>query len=188
MTVTLTKLQIVLLAAVAFLPSRASAQKVQVGYDKGVDFSNLTTYTSSEPATPPTRALLYQSIVGLIDYELKAKGLLRTDNKSDLILIPAGGMEFGLNIAAGTPIMPTFGGPATIDATMWTGAAGTLTLMAPYAPRGTLILTFVARGTHKVIWSGTVTQKLDMEKRKQSVEMVDKAVVKLLKNFPPKKR
>jgi len=84
--------------------------------------------------------------------------------------------------------MPTFGGPATIDATMWTGAAGTLTLMAPYAPRGTLILTFVARGTHKVIWSGTVTQKLDMEKRKQSVEMVDKAVVKLLKNFPPKKR
>jgi len=27
-----------------------------------------------------------------------------------------------------------------------------------------------------------------MEKRKQSVEMVDKAVVKLLKNFPPKKR
>ena len=47
------------------------------------------------------------------------------DNDGDLILIPAGGMEFGLSSAAGTPIMPSYGGaPPAIDATMWSGANG----------------------------------------------------------------
>ena len=58
----------------------------------------------------PKRPLLYASIVGSIDHELKAKGLKRMDNNGDLILIPAGGMEFGLSSAAGTPIMPSYGG------------------------------------------------------------------------------
>ena len=76
-------------------------------------------------SVPPARPLLYASIVGSIDQELKAKGLARTDNAGDLILIPAGGMEFGLTSVAGTPIMPSYGGsPAAIDATMWSGATG----------------------------------------------------------------
>ena len=50
------------------------------------------------------------------------------DSNGDLILIPAGGMEFGLSSGAGVPIMPSYGGaPPAIDATMWSGARGLLT-------------------------------------------------------------
>lgn len=160
-----------------------------MGYDKGVDFSKFTSYTWSEPKTAPTRPLLYQSIMNSIDYELNARGLLRTDTTGDLILIAAGGMEFGLYTPPGAPILPTFAGPPpTIDATMWTGAGGASNLMAPYVPEGMLILTFVDRSTNKVIWSGTATQKLDVEKKEKSLELIDKAITKLLKDFPPKKK
>jgi hypothetical protein len=58
--------------------------------------------------------------------------------------------------------------------------------MAPYVPEGTLALTFVDRASNKVVWCGTVTEKLDIENKKKSLERVDKAIAKLLKQFPPK--
>lgn len=171
------------------LPVECFAQKVKVGYDKGTDFSKFRSYTWAEPEMPPTRPLLYASIVGSIDSELEAKGFTRTENNGDLILIPAGGMDFGINVAAAAPIIPTRGGPpAAIDGTMWTGSNGFSNLMAPYVPQGTLVLTFVDRGANKVIWSGTVTEKLDIEKKNKSLQLIDKAIVKLLQQFPPGKK
>ena len=165
------------------------AQKVEVGYDKGTDFTKFKSYTWAEPTMPPTRPLLYASMVGSIDSELEAKRLMRAENNGDLILIPAGGMDFGLNVAVGAPISPTRGGPpAAIDATMWTGSTGFSNLMAPYLPEGTLVLTFVNRGANKVIWTGAVTEKLDIEKKDKSLRLVNKAIVKLLKQFPPTKK
>jgi hypothetical protein len=35
-----------------------------------------------------------------------------------------------------------------------------------------------------VVWTGSVSQKLDIEKNDNSLELVGKAVVKLLKQFP----
>lgn len=184
----LCKLRICLLIA-ALSITNAFAQKVSVGYDKGVDFSRYTSYTWAKPTTPPTRPLLYASVVGSIDYELKAKGLARMEENGDLILIPAGGMEFGLNNAVGTPIISSYSGPPpAIDATMWTGAGGPSNLMATYVPEGTLMLYFVDRGSNKVIWTGTVKQKLDLENKNKSLDLVDKAITKLLKEFPPKKK
>jgi hypothetical protein len=188
MNLNMRKLRTCLLLA-ALLITSAFAQKVRVGYDKGVDFSRYTSYTWAKPTMPPTRPLLYASVLGSIDYELKAKGLARMEDDGDLVLIPAGGMEFGLNYAAGTPMLSTYSGPPpTMDATMWTGAGGPSNLMAPYVPEGTLMLNFVERGSNKVIWTGTVTQKLDMENKRKSLDLVDKAITKLLKEFPPKKK
>jgi hypothetical protein len=175
--------------AVAVLMANAFAQKVSVGYDKSADFSKYRSYTWAQPTTPPSRPLLYLNIEGAIDYELKAKGLTRTETNGDLILVPGGGMELGINNAAGTPIMPTYSGPPpAMDATMWTGAAGPSNLMAPYVPEGSLMLNVVDRNANKVVWTGTVKQKLDMENKKKSLKLIDKAIVKLLKDFPPRKK
>ncbi|PYX28424.1 MAG: hypothetical protein DMG80_16660 [Acidobacteria bacterium] len=164
------------------------AQKVSVGYDKSADFSKYKTYTWAQPTKPPTRPMLYLAIEGSIDYELKAKGLARTESDGDLVVVPGGGMEFGINYAVGTPIMPTYSGPPAMDATMWTGAMGASNLMAPYVPEGTLVVNLVDRNANKVIWTGTVKQKLDMEKKTKSLKLIDKAIVKLLKEFPPRKQ
>ena len=165
----------------------AFAQKVDVGYDRSADFSKYKTYTWAQPTKPPTRPMLYAVIEGTVDYELKAKGLTMTESNGDLIVAPAGGMEFGINQATGTPILPIYGGqPAAIDATMWTGAGGPGSLMAPYVPEGTLMISLVDRAANKVIWTGSVKQKLEMENKKKSLKLIDKAIVKLLKDFPPK--
>lgn len=164
------------------------AQKVSVGYDRSADFLKYKTYTWAQPTKPPSRPLLYLAIEGTIDYELRAKGLARAENNGDLILVPGGGMEFGLNYAVGAPVMPTYSGPPAIDGTMWTGAGGFSNLMAPYVPEGTLMINLVDRNLNKVIWSGTVKQKLEMENKKKSLNLIDKAIVKLLKDFPPRKK
>jgi hypothetical protein len=85
----------------------AFAQKVNVGYDKSVDFSRYKTYTWAEPAMPPTRPMLYSTVVGSVDEELKTRGLQRVEKDGDLILTLAGGVEFGISGAAGTPILTT---------------------------------------------------------------------------------
>lgn len=173
----------------AMLAQNVYSQKVKVGYDKGVDFSKFTSYSWADPATPPARPLLYANIVGSIDEKLNARGLNRVNGNGDLVVIPSGGIGFGMNVAAGTPIMPTSSGPPpAMNATMWTGAGGPSNLMAPYVGEGTLMLTFVNRATNTVIWSGTVTEKLDMEKKNKSLERIEKSIVKLLKEFPPKKK
>lgn len=173
----------------AICPLSAWAQKVRVGYDKGTDFMKFKNYSWSQPETPVTRPILYAVIMGSVDTRLKARGLDRVEQGGDLVLMPSGGMEFGLNVAAGTPILPTYSGPPpTVDATMWTGAGGASNLMAPYVPEGTLVLTFVDRASNKVVWTGTVREKLDVENKTKSLELAEKAVVKLLKQFPPKKK
>jgi Domain of unknown function (DUF4136) len=172
---------------VAVLGSFAFAQKVKTGYDKSADFSKYKTYTWTAPGMPPTRPLLYATVVDAIDGELSSKGLQKVDKDGDLTLIPAGGIEYGNNIAAGSPIIGTYSGaPPAMNATMWTGATGPSALQGPYVPQGTLVLEFVDRMAGKVIWTGSVSQKLDIEKKNKSLELVGKAVVKLLKQFPPK--
>ena len=176
------------LLLVAF-PLNLSAQKVRTGHDKSTDFTRFKTYSWNAPEMPVTRPLLYASIIGWVDLELKAKGLTQMEKGGDLSLIPAGAMEFGVNTGAGTPILPTYGGqPPSIDATRWTGAAGAAYLTAgSYVPEGTLVLTFVDRESNKIVWNGTVKEKLDVENKTKSMERVHKAILKLMQKFPPGK-
>jgi hypothetical protein len=173
-----------LLIAVAY---PAFSQKVAVGYDKTIDFSRYKTYVIPKPSMQPTRPVLYSTVMGAIYNELKAKHFEASDTSGDLILICTGGMELGTNIAAGVPILPTYSGPPpSVNATMWTGAAGPDNLRsAPYVPEGNLMLTFVDPNLHKIVWSGTVTQKLDIEQKNDSLKRVEKAISKLLQKFPP---
>lgn len=177
-----------LLVALA-APAGVFGQKVRTGYDKSVDFRTFKTYSWSAPEMPVTRPVLYAGIIGWVDMELKAKGFTKVEKDGDLSLIPAGGMEFGVNTAAGTPILPTYGGqPPSIDATRWTGAAGAVYSAAgPYVPEGTFALTFVDRASNKIVWNGTVKEKLDVENKMKSVDRVHKAVLKLMNKFPPGK-
>jgi hypothetical protein len=171
----------------AGLITSASAQKVKIGYDRSVDFSRYKTYTWAKPTMPVTRPLLYEMVVGSIDHELTNRGLQRTDQDGDLILIGSGGIDVGINQAAGTPILPTYGGaPSSIDATMWTGAQGASISSATYVQEGTLQLQFVDRTANKLVWNGTLSEKLDSTKKQDSLNRIDKGITKLLKQFPPK--
>ena len=174
---------------VAWFTTLSVAQKVKVGYDKSSDFSNYHTYTWAQPQMPATHPILYDYVVNTIDGQLEAKGLKRVDHDGDLTLIPAGGIEYGSNLPAGTPILPIYGGPPpAMNATMWTGANPSSFSGGPIVAEGSLTLEFVERNRNRVIWNGTVTEKLDPSQKEESLELAGKAVVKLLKGFPPKHR
>jgi Domain of unknown function (DUF4136) len=177
--------RLMLLLCLAALSSLSLAQKVKIGYDKSVDFSKYKTYTWAQPSMPVTRPLLYANVVGSIDGELHAKGMERTEKDGDLTLIAAGGIDFQTVATSGTPLSSTYTGPPPVwNATMWTGKEGRGELMGP-VPDASLVLEFVDRRANQLIWSGTVTQKLDIEQKSKSLELVNKAIAKLLKPFPP---
>jgi hypothetical protein len=163
-------------------------QKVKVGYDKTTDFSKYHTYTWATPRTNPERPLLYDYVVNAVDAELHAKGLKRTESSGDFTLVPAGGIDYGSNLQAGTPVLPVYGGgpPPSMNATMWTGAQPGLGSSGPITAKGSLTLEFVDRQRNDVVWTGTVTQALDPTEKEESLSLAEKAVVKLLKKFPPK--
>ncbi len=179
--------RILIINLVATASLSCLAQKVKVGYDKGTDFSKFKTYSWAEPAMPPTRPALFEAAIGQVELQLEAKGLTKVPKDGDLTLTPSGGVDYGFAGVASTPILPTYGGPPpSINGGMWTGATGPST-GGTYVTEGTLVLTFVDRANNKVVWSGSTKQKLDIEQKTKSLELVDKAVIKLLKQFPGKK-
>jgi Domain of unknown function (DUF4136) len=161
------------------------AQKVKVEYDKSVDFSKYKSFTLQEPGTTPTRPILYASVMGTIKQDLEAKGLTSVES-GDLTVIPKGGLGYDLT---GAPqpdnSCPTCKAPARDP--QWPaympppGGGGT------GRPKGTLELDVVDRAANRVVWAGTVTQKLDPEKKDESLQKIYAAINKLLAEYPPKK-
>jgi hypothetical protein len=143
----------------------------------GTNFTNYHTYkwVTVEGATYPNQILDAQ-IKSSIDSQLAAKGLTKTDtDKADLYVAyqasidqekqwNAYGMGGGLRWG---------GGMATAQST-------TISV-------GTLVLDMYDPMSKQLVWTGRATKTLDsganQEKRQKNL---DKAMQKLLKNFPPK--
>ena len=173
---------------VLFLVSTALGQKTKIGYDKSVDFSRYKTFSTLAPETAPTKPLLYSTISNSIYQSLKAKHIQEFESGGDLLLVASGGIGVAQNASGGTPISSTYSGPPlSYDATMWTGAEGPSGGSSVAVQQGSLTLTFIDPGTHKIVWSGTVIENLDIEQKNDSLKRVDRAVAKLLSKFPPSK-
>src|ERR1035441_3784117 len=70
----------------------AQAQKINVGYDKSLDFSKFKTY-AWEPHGAVAHPMLAADIVGAIEDEMKAKGLQLTTDKPDLVIQVYGSID-----------------------------------------------------------------------------------------------
>lgn len=170
----------------AFSVPGCFAQKVKVQYDKSVDFSKYKSFTMQEPSTTPSRPILYASVIGSIKEDLQAKGLKNVEKDGDLSVIPNGGLGYDLSSAPQPSSCANCKAPA-IDA-QWPA------YMAPPGgvggnplPKGTLVLDFVDREINKVVWAGAVSQKLNPEKKDESLKKIYAAINKLLEEYPPKK-
>jgi hypothetical protein len=178
----------VLLVTTLFV-SCGFAQKVKTGYDKNADFSKYKSYTLQEPGATPTRPLLYASVMGSIKNEIESKGLVSKDKDGDLTVIPNGGFDYGMGTTSGfTSDSCSNCQKPLVDARDWVGKVAPPGSSGKPQPKGILELDFVDRATNKVVWSGTVEQKLDPDKKQQSLEKIGPAINKLLAEFPPKSK
>ena len=151
------------------------AQDVTTNAMPGTDFTKFHTYkwVTIQGASYPNQILDAQ-IKNSIDSQLTAKGLTKTDgDKADLLVAYQASIDQERQWNAyGT------GGGLRWGGGMASATSSTISI-------GTLVLDMYDPATKQLVWTGRATKTIDpkanQEKRQKNL---DKAMAKLLKNFP----
>lgn len=152
------------------------AQDVSTNSMPGVDFSKYHTYkwVTIEGATYPNQIVDAQ-IKQAVDSQLAAKGLTKTEgDKADLLV----GYQASVSSEKQWNAYGTGG-------FRWGG--GMATAQQSTIEAGTLVLDMYDPATKQLVWTGRVSKTLDPSANQEKKQKnLDKAMQKLLKNFPPK--
>jgi hypothetical protein len=157
-------------------------QDVVSNYLPGTDFSKYRTYkwvTMDESASGPDQ-ILDSQIKRSIDSQLVAKGFTKVESgKADLLV----GYRAALNRERQWNAFASGWDPRGLGGGMGT-ATGTATSSTIHV--GTLVLDMYDPAAKQLIWTGSATKTINPSKDPQKNQKnLDKAMQKLLKNFPP---
>jgi hypothetical protein len=168
------------------LATYSTAQDVRHNYAAGQDFSKYRTYKWVQlSGSERINQLAEQQLQAAVDAELTRKGLTKTDGESADLLIAyqaAVGQEkqftsFNTDWGYGPGWYGRYG---AMGGGMTTGETSTIYI-------GQVTLDMYDPSAKALVWRGNASKTLDPkakpEKQKKNLE---KAVTKLLKNFPPK--
>jgi hypothetical protein len=179
MRISLVSVVIMVFAAVAATAS--FGQKVSMEFDPAADFSKYKTYTwkvgkdSSNPA-------IHQRIVTSVERHLAAHGLTRADDpaRADLYI------EYSTAAIADVVLNTQEVGSWSVGYGYWPMAHTTMVNSATHIRKGSLVLDLADPVTKNFIWRGiaraTVSDDVDKVNK-----IIDKALTKLFKEFPPKR-
>jgi hypothetical protein len=164
-------------------------QDVRYNFDKDTDFSKFKTYkwVAIKGATP-VDDLTDKQIKEAMDAELATKGLTKVEgDNADLFA--------GYQTAIGTEKQFTsydtgWGyGPGWYGGGWYGGGGGMTTGQTSTIYKGQLALDLYDSANRDLVWRGVASKTLDPkakpEKRQKNLQ---KAVAKLMKNYPPKKK
>ena len=161
----------------------AFAQKVTYNYMPGTDFSRYKTYqwVKVEKAHYPNQ-LLDEQIMASIDRQLAQKGLTKTtEGIPDLVVTYQAAVSQKEEWNAYT----TGGGWGWGGWYGWGGMSST-SVYSNTITTGSLDLDIYDVATKKQIWRGEATKSLGQPKDPAKLQKnLDKAMAKLLKNYPP---
>ncbi len=163
------------------------AQDVRYNFDKSADFSKFKTYKWVDlKGAQKLDDLVDKQIKAAIDAQLAQKGLTKSDTDNADLFIgyqPAVGQEKQFtSYNTGWGYGPGWGGG-------WYGGMGTSTTYGQTSTihTGQLALDMYDSANHSLVWRGVASKTLDEKaKPEKRQKNLDKAVAKLLKNYPPK--
>ncbi len=169
----------ILTVALVLLAARTlAAQDVRSNYMPGTDFSKYHTYkwVLIEGASHPNQ-IADAEIKQSVDSQLASKGLTKTDgDKADLYV--------GYQVA--TDKEKQWNGYGMGGGVRWGGMA---TATSSTIAVGTLVLDLYDPATKQLVWTGSATKTLDpSSNQEKNQKNLDKAMAKLLKNYPPKQK
>ena len=151
-----------------------SAQDVKYNFMPGTDFAKYHTYkwVPIEGGTHPNQIVDAQ-IKSSVDSQLAAKGLTKTDDdKADLLVGYQVAVDKEKQWNAYSMGGARFGGM---------GSATSSTIS-----NGSLVLDMYDPTTKQLVWTGTATKTLNPSgNQEKNQKNLDKAMAKLLKNYPP---
>jgi hypothetical protein len=168
------------LMIVAFLPFSilAASQDVKYNFMPGTDFSKYHSYkwVEIQGGAHPNQ-IMDAEIKQSVDSQLSTKGLTKTDSeKADMYV----GYQIAVDQekqwnAYGMGGGVRFGG-------MGTATQSTINV-------GELVVDMYDPSTKQLVWTGTATKTIDPSSNQQkNMERLNKAMAKLLKNYPPKQK
>ena len=167
-----------LIASVALMATITFAQAINYDFDKSANFAAFRTY-----AWVPGAALdqmNHERIVGAINMQLIAKQLQLVDRQANADLLIAYHAAFDRDMQI-TGFGSGWGGfrfPGSYSGTA----------RAEDIVTGTLIVDVINARTETIVWRGTATKEVNINaKPAQREKNINRAVAKLLKNFPPVK-
>lgn len=168
-----TVLLLTLLAATATF-----AQKVNVDWDRGTDFSRFHTY-AWQPSTHAAKGLWDHRIIDGVNTQLQAKGFTLVDSNPDLWVVYSNSIKKDQQVVGtGYNMGPGWGWG------YWGGP--TTTTYNTYTTReGTLIVDVADANGHRLLWRGSATDTLS-DNSDKNIKKLNSALSKLFKNFPPK--
>jgi Domain of unknown function (DUF4136) len=153
------------------------AQDVSTNSMPGIDFSKYHTYKwVAIDGAVQLNQILDAQIKQSVDSQLASKGLTKTDSdKADLYI----GYQASLNQEKQWNAYGMGGG------LRWGG--GMATAQQSTISTGTLVLDMYDPSTKQLVWTGRVSKTLDPNANQEKKQKnLDKAMQKLLKNYPPK--
>jgi hypothetical protein len=159
----------------------AQAQSVKVEYDPKVDFTPYKTYSWMK-LSATNHPFVQEDVVGAIDLQLKAKGLTKVDSGGDLLVNAYGSLDEGINVAYAVDgyALPNVDSPIT-----WAyGVPVSATSTSVYVDKGTLVVDLADRRAKQLKWRATAKAKLDPDQHEKSLEIIEKAVVKMFRDYP----
>lgn len=153
----------------------AVAQDVKYNYVAGTDFSKYKTYTWVEvPGHKYPDQILDGQIKQAIDSQLAQKGLTKTDGASPDLYV-----TYQVAIDQQTQ-WNAYGGRG------FRVGMGTASATSSAINIGTLVLDFYDVGAKSQVWTGSATKQLNPSKDPaKNQKNLQKAMAKLLKNYPP---
>ena len=167
---------IVLFGLALMFSAGCLAQDVTYNFMPGTDFSKYRSYkwVAIEGGAHPNQ-IMDQEIRQDIDSQLASKGMTKTDSdKADLYV--------GYQVAVDQEKQWNAWGMGRFGGGMGSATSSTIS-------NGTLVLDLYDPGTKQLVWSGRASKTLDpSSNQEKNMKNLDKAMTKLLKNYPPKQK
>jgi Domain of unknown function (DUF4136) len=150
-----------------------AAQDVRYNFMPRTDFSKYRTYKWVNIGRAHPDQITDAEIKQSVDSQLASKGLIKTDSdKTDLYI--------GYQTAVRQETQWDAWGSRAFG--MGTGSWTSSTISV-----GTLVLDIYDPATKQLVWTGSATKTIDTgSNHEKHMEKLDKAIAKLLRNYPPK--
>ena len=153
----------------------AAGQDVKYNFMPGTNFAKYHTYkwVSIEGASHPNQ-IMDAEIKQAIDSQLAAKGLTKTDSDSADLYV-------GYQVAVDQEKQwNAWGTGRGFGGGMGSATQSTINI-------GALVVDMYDPGTKQLVWTGTAQKTLDpSSNQEKNMKNLNKAMAKLLKNYPPK--
>lgn len=167
---------IVVFAIALCASGAATAQDVKTNYMPGTNFAKYHTYkwVAIQGASHPNQ-IMDAEIKQAIDSQLASKALTKTDGETADLYV---GYQVAVDKEKQWNAFGMGGG------VRW-GGMGTAT--SSTISNGTLVLDMYDPATKQLVWTGNATKTLDpSNNQEKNMKNLNKAMEKLLKNYPPK--